>query len=84
MRNAWIAPIRPIRSTWNESHLLMRGKLTDRKIEQYAKQGYYSDQFREARHELWMRKAAKRTEKQARRDGNFLLYPDGSKVYSPI
>lgn len=58
--------------------MLVRGPLTDRKIEQYAKQGYYSDAFREARRELWQRKAAKR----AQRSGNFLLV-DGRMIFSP-
>lgn len=71
-------PHASIRSSWNETRLLMRGPLTDRKIEKYAKAGYYSDAFRQARREAWQRKAAKR----AARSGNFLLV-DGRMIFSP-
>jgi len=67
-----------MRTSWNETRLLMRGPLTDRKITQYAKAGYYSDAFREARREMWQRKAAK----QARREGNFLV-SEGRLIFSP-
>lgn len=65
-----------IRSSWNPTRLLMRGPLTDKKIEKYAKRGWYSEEFREARRGLMQRKALKR-------DGAFFIRSDGSKVYSP-
>jgi hypothetical protein len=73
-------PAAPIRSSWNTVRMLMRGPLTDRKIEQYEKRGYYSAEFREARREMWQRQQAKRM----RRDGNFLLREDGSRIYAPL
>jgi len=57
------------------------GPLTDKKIVKYEAQGYYSQAFREARREFWANRSAKRA---AKRDGNFLIHPDGRKVFSPI
>jgi hypothetical protein len=50
-------------------------ELTDRKIEEYIKRGFYSEEFRQARRDLRNRRG--------RRDGNFLVFPDGRRVYSP-
>lgn len=57
----------------------MRGKLTDKQIDRYAKQGWYDAAFREARREMMQRKQVKRQ----RRDGNFLIV-DGRSIYSPL
>jgi len=57
------------------------GPLTDKKIARYERAGFYSVEFRTARKELWERRAAKR---QSKRDGNWLLFADGRKVYSPV
>jgi len=65
---------------WPENRV--RGPLTDRKIEQYRKLGYYSESFREARHDLMEMKKARRTAREER-DGNFLKV-DGRLVYSPL
>lgn len=72
------APNSHIRSGWNDSIFLFNGPLTDRRIEEYRKRGYYDPAFREARKEAWARKEARRT----RRDGNFDLI-DGRMVYRP-
>lgn len=53
------------------------GPLTDKKIEKYRREGYYSEAYREARRELW-------NKRRQRRDGNFLVRPDGTKVFSPM
>lgn len=63
---------------WNPARLSRRAKLTDKKIEQYQEQGYYSADFREARRQLWEKKAAKRI----KRDGNFDIV-DGRMIYRP-
>jgi hypothetical protein len=73
------APHRPVRSTWRPEHLLMRGPLTDRKIEQYRAAGWYSSELREARREL----QAKREAKRQRREGNFLVGADGRLIFCP-
>lgn len=67
-----------IKSSWNAEKLLMRGPLTDRKIEEYQQRGYYSPEYRQARRELMERKKAS----QEKRIGNFLMV-DGRMVYSP-
>lgn len=68
----------PIRSGWNVAALIMRGPLTDRKIDAYAKRGYYADDFRAARRELWEKKAAARS----KREGNFERQ-DGRLIFRP-
>jgi hypothetical protein len=73
----------PIRSSWNETRILVRGPLTDKAIEKYRKQGWYSAEFKEARREMIARRNAKRQERESRREGNFLVFTDGRKVYSP-
>lgn len=57
--------------------------LTDRDIAKYERQGYYTSEFKEARRELMERKAVKRKARETRREGNFLVFSDGHKVYSP-
>ena len=66
----------PIRSGFNPASFIRKGKLTDRKIAQYEKRGYYSADFRAARKEAWQRKAKKRS-------GNFDLTDDGRMIYRP-
>lgn len=58
--------------------------LSDKAIDKYASKGYYSEGFREARRELWAMRAAKKEARNQRRDGNFLIFKDGRKVYSPL
>lgn len=53
--------------------------LTDKKIEKYREAGYYSQAYREARKEAMERKRNRRF----KREGNFLVYPDGRKVFAP-
>lgn len=67
-----------IPSGWNESRLAMRGRLTDRKIGEYRKRGWYSEDFKAARRDMMARKEAKR----AKREGNF-LNDGGRLIYSP-
>lgn len=66
-----------MRSSWSETKLVMRGLLTDRKIEQYAKRGWYSPEFRQARRERMQQR------KQVKRDGSWLTLEDGRAIYSP-
>lgn len=63
-----------IRSAWRESHLMRRGKLTDKTIAKYEKLGFYSAEFRDARRALQERKAKKRS-------GHFLIADDGRLIY---
>lgn len=51
------------------------GPLTDKKIEKYAEQGWYSSEFREAR--------LARMNKKSKRSGNF-VERDGRLIYSPV
>ncbi len=81
MTDNFRAPQTPIRSTWNEARLLMRGRLTDKLISKYQRKGYYSHEFKEARRELMAKKKARR---DAVRSGNFLTTSDGRLVYSPL
>lgn len=64
-----------IRPGWNETRLLIRGRLTDKKIEHYRKRGWYSQAFKEARRELMEKKRSKRS-------GAFLEH-EGRLIYSP-
>ena len=73
-KNPWAAPIQPVRSqTFSRCAIL--GPLTDRKIEKYAADGWYSEEFRKARRELRNKK---------KRVGNFLECQDGRFIYSPL
>lgn len=65
-----------IKCAWKQP--TSNGPLTDRKIERYREQGYYSAEFREARRQHWESKA----KKQRKRDGNFTI--DGGRlIYTP-
>lgn len=70
---------RRIGSAWKPHVFVMKGPLTDKKIEQYRAAGYYSKEFREARKELMQQKAAKRQ----KREGNFNVAEDGRLIYAP-
>jgi len=52
--------------------MLIRGPLTDRKIEEYRQRGYYSDAFRAARRDVMARKV--------KRVGSYDLV-DGRMIY---
>lgn len=69
----------PIRSGWNESLMILKGPLTDRKIQKYQKEGWYSPEMKQKRRERQEKKAARR----ARREGNFIVDKMGSAIYSP-
>lgn len=57
---------------------MVRGPLTDRKIEQYRKMGFYSNEWRTARKEFW-----KNRETRKRVHSNFVQAEDGRLIYSP-
>jgi hypothetical protein len=67
-----------IRSSWSEGRLVGRGPLTDKKIAKYAKAGWFSADFKEARRSLMLKKHAQRK----RREGNFDIV-DGRMIYRP-
>lgn len=67
-----------IRPSWNVTRMILRKRLTDRKIAQYEREGYYSPEIKAARRELWAKRAAKR----AQRDGNFIV-SEGRPIFSP-
>ncbi len=69
-----------LRSSWNSAGFIRGKPLTDRKISQYQKRGWYDESFREARRELMAKKAAKHRQRQ----GNFLKSSNGSLIYSPL
>lgn len=73
----------PIRSTWNPTRLIMGKPLTDRKIRQYEREGYYSKEAKEGRRARQALKSQRRNARGPKRDGMFLIYPDGRMVYSP-
>lgn len=66
-----------LRSGWRAHLLIIRGPLTNKKIEAYRQQGYYSPEFREARREYMKRK-------QRLRKGNFVEGEEGRLIYSPL
>lgn len=66
----------------NPSNILL-GPLTDKQIEKYRKLGYYSEAFKNARRE-YMEKKRNKNGGKAKREGNFLIYNDGRKVYAPL
>jgi hypothetical protein len=50
-----------IRSSWNEQMIIVGGRITDRKIQQYARQAFYSSALHAARdayqaHKRWFRR----------------------------
>lgn len=65
-------------STWNVGKLVRGAKLTDKRISFYAKRGWYSAEFRNARRELMRGKQAR----QSKREGSF-LNDGGRLIYSP-
>jgi hypothetical protein len=77
----------PIRSSWNESLMILKGPLTDRAIDRYKAQGWYSDEMRAARKERQAKKAEQRQRAAARRGekrgGNFIVR-EGRMIYSPL
>ena len=64
-----------VRSGWNVTAMLIRGRLTDKKIAAYERRGWYSAEYRSARRELMEKK-------KVRREGNFSLR-EGRMIYSP-
>ncbi len=56
---------------------IMRGPLTDKRLDRYTKLGYYTPEARQARSE-WRKKAT------IRRRGNCIEMEDGRLVYSPL
>ena len=67
-----------IRSGWNPQAILMGKPLSDRKIAEYQKRGWYSAEYRAACRDLMVKKKAKQLE----RDGSFIK--DGGRlIYSP-
>lgn len=72
--------LHPLRSSWNAGLMILKGRLTDRKIDEYRRRGFYSADFREKRREIQQRKAARR----ARREGNFVVDNRGAAIYSPV
>ena len=77
--NEFDYPGPPLRSSWNATRMLIRGRLTDKKIEQYRKQGWYSEAFREARREFMAKKSAGKIN----RTGSFVVSGD-RMIYNPI
>lgn len=61
---------------WNITRMLMRGRLTDRKIAKYEREGYYSAEIREYRRK-------RQAQRQARRDGSFDRMQDGRLIFRP-
>lgn len=76
MQDDFRAPHGNVRSTWNETRMLLRGPLTDRKIEAYQKAGYYSEAYRQARREKMQRKRVERV-------GAWIRGAEGQMIYSP-
>lgn len=62
------------RPAFNIASFLRRGPLTDRKITEYTKAGYYDEEFRAARRS--------HMQKKARRRGNF-IETNNRLIYSP-
>ncbi len=75
LRAEGINPEGRIGASWNTQALARRGYLTDKKIAEYQKKGFYSAEYRSARKKLM--------EQKAKRKGNF-VERDGSLVYSPM
>lgn len=64
-----------IRPGWNVNQLCRGRRLTNRRIAHYARLGWYSAEFRQARRELAERK-------QTMREGNF-VHTEGRLIFSP-
>lgn len=60
---------------WKPQSMIRRGMLTDRKIGQYEKKGFYTAEFQNARRQHWAKQ-------QGKRIGGF-LQRDGRMIYSP-
>ena len=58
--------------------MLIRGPLTDRKINEYAKRGWYSSEYKAARRD----RMNKQRSKQAVREGSFLR-TGNTLIYAP-
>lgn len=74
-------PIGRIRPSWNCEAMLIRGELTDRKIDRYIKQGFYSEELKTARRELQAKRKAQR-EARDQQNQNF-IQSDGRLIYNP-
>ena len=71
------APIRArIPCAFNQDRFIVGKPLTDSAINKYAKDGWYSEAFRQKRKEVQQRKL--------KRTGNFILGNDGRLIFSPI
>lgn len=57
---------------------ILRGPLTDKKLDRYIRMGYYSAAARQARKE-WRQRALR-----VKRQGKFLEMEDGRLVFSPL
>ena len=57
---------------------IVKGLLTDRKIAQYEKRGWYSESFKEERRKFQAKK------REWKRMGNLLEGEDGRIIYSPL
>ncbi len=66
----------PIRPGFNPAIVIRRGMLTDKKIARYAKAGWYSPDFQQARRERMAKK------QRRREDGNF-VQSQGRLIYCP-
>lgn len=62
-----------------EQKAIMRGPLTDRRIEQYERTGYFDADRIEARKQYRFERA-----RQRKRSGNFRTTQDGRLIYSPV
>lgn len=76
-------PMGQIRIGWNVTRMLRRGPLTDRQIEKYRREGWYSSELKEARREMLARREARRSGGGPVREGNFVRV-EGKLVYSPV
>lgn len=73
-----------IKPSWNTTRMLVRGPLTDRKIEQYRKQGWYSAEFRAQRATILARKKHQFRNIECNRDGNWIIDTEGRMIFSPL
>jgi len=65
-----------VRTGWSRAIGFSNGPLTDRKIEKYRTQGYYSQEFKEARKKL-------QAMRRGKREGNFTRTVE-RLIYSPL
>lgn len=71
-----------IRPSWNTEAMLIKGTLTDRKIEDYRRRGFYTSEYRTARKKLMDQKTLRNNMNRA--SGNFFEAEDGRLIYNPI